>query len=76
MGDFNYEVVEKFGTLSDKNGWSKEVNLISYNGASAKYDIRSWQTDENGDRKMSKGITLTKEEVKELRQILNAIDLD
>lgn len=76
MNDFNYEVIEKLGTLSDKSGWSKEINLVSYNSAPAKYDIRSWQTDDEGKRKMSKGITLTKEELKNLKKIIESIDLD
>lgn len=76
MTEFSYEVAEKFGTLSDKKGWTKEVNLVAYNGAAPKYDIRVWSTDENGDRKMSKGITLDKEEMKKLKEILDNIDLD
>lgn len=75
MSDFKYEIKEKFGNLSEKNGYTKELNLISYNGRDPVYDIRTWHTDENDDKKMSKGITLTKEEVIALRDIINDLDL-
>lgn len=73
---FEYEIVEKFGTLSDKNGWTKELNFISYNNAAPKYDLRTWNIDEEGNQKMSKGVTLDKSEIKKLKEILDNIDLD
>jgi hypothetical protein len=43
--------------------WSKELNLISWNGAEPKYDLRNWTI---GHEKMGNGITLTKGEVQKL----------
>ena len=76
MGEFKYEVKEKFATLSDKNGYTKEFNLISYNDREPTYDIRTWSVDEEGERKMGKGITLNKKELKELLNILQDLDLE
>lgn len=73
---FEYEIVERFGTLSDKNGWTKELNLVSYNGAAPKYDLRTWNTDEDGNQKMSKGITLDKTEIKKLKELLDDLNLE
>lgn len=74
MGDFSYEIKERIAVLSEgKGGWSKELNLVSYNGAEAKMDIRSWQTTEDDERKMSKGITLSQEEAVKLRDALNQV---
>lgn len=75
MGDFSYELKEKVAVLSSsKGGWTKEINLVSYNGAEAKIDVRTWQTDEEtGERKMSKGLTLTNEEATKLRDALNKL---
>ena len=74
--DFNYEIVKQYGVLSDKNGWTKELNFVSYNGASPKFDIRTWSVDpESGEKRMSKGITLSIEEVKKLRELLEDIEL-
>lgn len=72
MPEFKYEIVEEFGVFSENNkGWTREVNLISWNGGAPKYDIRDWAPDHE---KMGKGITLTKDELDDLKDILNKID--
>ena len=63
-----YEVVEQIGILSQKaNGWRKELNLVSWNDNDAKYDIREWNADHT---RMSKGITMTSEEINILCELL------
>ncbi|WP_249168652.1 YdbC family protein [Alkaliphilus sp. B6464] len=67
--NFNYN----WYILSESNkGWTKELNLISWNGREAKFDIREWDPEHI---KMGKGVTLSREELKKLRDILNEIDL-
>lgn len=62
--DFGFEIIEHFGVLAKyKNGWSKELNLVAWNGGEAKYDIREW--DPSHER-MSRGVTLTADEMSEL----------
>ena len=46
--------------------------MVSWNGNPPKYDIRDWSPD--GSR-MAKGITLTKEELAALKDILNELEL-
>lgn len=71
MAEFSYEIVEELGTISEgKGGWVKELNLISWNGTSPKYDIRDWSPERE---KMSKGITLSKEDAIALRDLLNKV---
>lgn len=73
MADIKYEIIENVGALSESpKGWTKELNLISWNNREAKYDLRDWAPEH---QKMGKGVTLTKEELKELRDILNDMDL-
>lgn len=68
MADIKYEIIEEIGVLSENaKGWRKELNLISWNDAAPKYDIREWAP---GHEKMGKGVTLTKEEVEKLKEIL------
>ena len=41
MSEIKYEIIEKLGILSESTkGWTKELNLISWNGSTPKYDIR------------------------------------
>ena len=80
MDDIDYEIVMQIGVVSQSaSGWTKELNLISWNGRAPKYDIRDWSADDGaaGDagRKMSKGVTFSKEELLALRDILNRLEL-
>jgi hypothetical protein len=75
-GDFDGrdkdEIIKEIGVLSESpKGWTKEVNLVSWNGAEPKYDLRDWAPDRE---KMGKGITLTKEEARKLSELLNGIE--
>lgn len=71
MADVKFEIKEELGILSESSkGWTKEINLISWNGAAPKYDIRDWAPNHE---KMGKGITLTAEEAETLYKILAKI---
>ncbi len=73
MSNIKYEIQESLGVLSESaRGWTKELNLVSWNNRAAKYDLRDW--DETHE-KMGKGITLTAEELIKLRDILNSIEI-
>ncbi|MGN0760489.1 MAG: YdbC family protein [Christensenellales bacterium] len=73
MAEFTYEVIKNYGQLSESSkGWKKEVKLISWNDKEAKYDIREWSPEND---KMGKGVTLSAEEMKALKDLLNKMDL-
>lgn len=73
MAGIKYEVVNGYGILSESSkGWTKELRQISWNGREPKFDIREWAPD---DEKMGKGVTLTKDELLKLRDILNDLSL-
>ena len=68
-----FEIRENYLVFSKNNkGWTKELNLVSWNDRDPKFDIREW--DENHE-KMSKGITLTEEEILKLKDCLNNLDI-
>ncbi|MCQ2551620.1 MAG: PC4/YdbC family ssDNA-binding protein [Clostridia bacterium] len=57
-----FDVIKNIGVIGESpTGWSKEVNLISWNNGKPKIDIREWDKDH---LHMSKGVTLFDEEVK------------
>ena len=73
MADIKFEIKETVGILSESpKGWSKELNLISWNGREPKYDLRDWAPDH---AKMDKGVTLSANELKKLRDLLNEMKL-
>jgi len=73
MSEIKFEIIKKIGVLSSSaSGWSKELNLISWNDRDPKYDLRDWSADHE---KMGKGVTLSKEELSALKELLNQIEL-
>jgi hypothetical protein len=74
MADFKFEIKKNLGTISESTkGMKREVNVMTWNNKKPKVDIREW--DEKHE-KMGKGITLSKEELKQLKDILNGIDIE
>ena len=73
MADIKYEIENEIGIVSkSEKGWTKELNLISWNGKEAKYDLRDWAPEHE---KMGKGITLNRNDLKSLKDLLNGMDL-
>ena len=73
MAEIKFEIKENIGVISESTkGWSKELNLVSWNDKEPKYDLREWDP---AHEKMGKGITLSVEELKKLKDVLNRIEL-
>lgn len=71
MVEIDFEIKETIGTLSESaKGWTKELNLISWNGREPKYDLRDWSPDH---KKMGKGVTLSDDEIRTLKELLNKV---
>lgn len=72
MSDFKFSIVKNLGVIAEgKEGWKKEVNLVSWNDRKPKLDIREW--DETHMR-MKKGMTFNSSEIKELKSILSGLN--
>ena len=68
MPDIKYEIVKELGTIAESSrGWSKELNLVSWNDGAPKYDIRDWAP---AHEKMGKGVTLSEAEARKLYELL------
>lgn len=73
MTDIKYEIIKQIGVLSKSaSGWAKELNLISWNDREPKYDLRDWSA---GREKMGKGVTLSRDELLALKELLNSMEL-
>ena len=68
MREIQYEIVKEIAVLSTgDSGYTKEINLISWNGKEPKYDIRSFSPNRE---KCGKGITLNADEAAALLKAL------
>jgi len=71
MADITFEIKETVGVLSkNAKGWTKELNMVSWNGREPKFDIREWSPEHD---KMGKGLTFTKEELNALKALLDGL---
>lgn len=68
-----FTIFKHIAKLSEpNNGMTKELNFISWNNREPVYDIRTWNADYT---KFGKGATLTRNELKALKQELQNINL-
>jgi hypothetical protein len=73
MAEIKYDIKETIGILSENSkGWTKELNLISWNDREPKYDLRDWAPEHE---KMGKGLTLSLDELKELKKLIDKMSL-
>lgn len=64
------EILETFIEFPESRGYHLELNLVKWGENEPKYDLRRWNDDRS---KMTKGITLTKEELLTLQDELSNI---
>lgn len=66
-GEITCKVIKSLGVLAENDkGYTKEVNVVSWNDADPKLDIREWTPN----HRPLKGITLTENETIILRDML------
>ena len=66
-------IVKHYGVLAEsEKGWTKELNLVSWNSRDPRLDIREWAPDKN---KTGKGVTIKQSEFGALKRIVNTIDM-
>lgn len=71
--EITFEVVEHIGVFGkDAKGWTRELNRVAWNNGPAKYDIRNWDEEH---KKMGRGVTLTSQELLDLRKLIEGLDL-
>ncbi len=71
MAELKFEIVKHIGVLSESaRGWTKELNMVSWNEAEPKFDIREWNPDHS---RMGKGVTISQDEMMELKELMSEI---
>ena len=69
--DITFEIMEHIGVIdiydNREEKWTKEVNVVAWNGGKPKIDVRDW----NGKHdRMSRGITLTEDQAMKMTKAL------
>ena len=66
-----FEILEHLVTFGERkdSGWTKEANIVCWNGGVPKLDIREWDPDHE---RMSRGVTLLEAEAEDLTKVLSA----
>ena len=75
--DFSWEVVKNLGNFSEgRENYSKELNIITWNGRPLVFDLRGWRIGNDGIKHPLKGISMCKEDLIALRNLLQSIDIE
>lgn len=67
------DIIKHIGTISEKKGYNKEVNLISWGGRAPVCDIRVFRIGNDGEKHPMKGISLNKADVAALKELLQMV---
>ena len=71
MAEIKVEIKKTFGVISEGK-WTRELNLVSWNGRAELYDLRGWDAEH---KICSKGFTMNRDELLKLRDILNSMEI-
>jgi hypothetical protein len=67
-----YMVCRTIAILGEtNNGFTKELNVVSWNNREPVYDIRTWDADH---KKYGKGVTLTTNQILKLKEALDSLE--
>lgn len=74
--EIKYDIIEHLGKISEQGNYTKEVNVIAWGENEPVYDIRVFKTDKNGIKQPLKGISMTKDNMIALKELLMRIDFE
>lgn len=68
QSNYNFMIHKEIGIVSEKpSGWTMELNLVSFNGREAMYDLREWNDDHTALRR---GVRLSESDLASLAKII------
>ena len=68
----NYRIIKELGIVGQTNYETTELNIITWNNHKPKLDLRKWKLQEDGTKRVNRGLTLTDEEARNLKKHLDA----
>lgn len=73
--DITFEIKKHLAILSTTNNYQKQANMISWNGKPESLDIRTWNIKDENSLKPLKGIILSADEVKILKEVFGDLEV-
>lgn len=73
--EISYEIVKHIGVISKTDTYTKEINIISWNGREPVYDVRVWRTGKDGAKSPLKGISMSAIDLIALKELLSNVEL-
>lgn len=74
MKDITFDIKQRIAVLSENdNGYSKQVNVVCWNGGKPQLDIRMWRVQQDKPPVPLKGILLNDDETKALIEAIKGI---
>lgn len=70
-----YDVIRHIGTFFKKDNYSKELNIVSWNGRQPVYDIRGWRVNAEGEKHPLKGLSMSKDDLIALKLLLSDLEV-
>ena len=68
QSNYNFKIHEKIGIVSERpNGWALELNVVSFNGRDARYDLREWRNDHT---ELRNGARFSESDLKPLMELI------
>lgn len=74
--EISYKIIKQIGVISKTNMYTKELNIISWNGREPVFDVRMWKIGNDGEKIPLKGISMNKRDLFELNKFLDNVDLE
>lgn len=75
MNEVTFEIVTPVCVIDETDSRSLELNIVSWNKAMPKYDLRYLTKQADGTKRPQKGLTLSLEALEKLKETLTALDL-
>ena len=68
QSNYNFKIHEEIAVISRKpSGWTLELNVVSFNGKEAKYDLREWK---DGHTSLRPGVRFSESDLKPLMEAI------
>jgi len=74
--EIKYEVVKHIGVVSESENYTKELNLVAWNGRKPTFDLRVWKRGKDNTSMPLKGVSMNTDDILVLKELLSNLNLE